>query len=108
MMKELDCLSLDQLESLRARYLARRDSVKAGLVREAIARRGVVQTEELARSGKLFAVEMPRDAAGRTITKWTGDNAAWMQHFMGTGAVGKIDGDLVKAAYRQGGGAEAK
>ena len=106
MMKELDCFSLDQLENLRDRYLARNDSVKAGVVRDAIARRGAVQTEELAKSGRLFAVEMPRDAAGRVVTAYRGDNAAWMNMFMSGGVVGKIDHALVQQAYRQGGGGD--
>ena len=106
MMKELDCFPLDQLENLRDRYLARNDSTKARLVRDAISRRGAVQTQELSRCGKLFAVELPRDATGRVVTVFHGDNAAWMNMFMSGGVIGKVDHALVQQAYRQGGGTD--
>ena len=44
---------------------------------------------ERASAGVLIPIREP-DEAGRTITRWTGDNLAWMQYFMTPGRVGKF------------------
>jgi len=74
-------LDLVQLEGLRDLYEARHDSANAATVREAISRKGTVQTDELWRSGQLFAHKSEPDDTGRRVTTWTGDPAAWMKHF---------------------------
>jgi len=51
---------------------------------------GVANAPEKARAGILIA-RQHRDAAGRTITTYNGDNLAWMQHFYSTGEVGRIN-----------------
>lgn len=47
------------------------------------------RSSDRAGAGMLIPIQ-ERDEAGRTITRWTGDNMAWMQVFMSPGRVGKI------------------
>ena len=60
---------LAALETLRDRYVARGDGARAAQVREAITATGSKQTDELYNSGRIFAVERPRDATGRVIVE---------------------------------------
>lgn len=57
-------LPLQQLENLRDTYEARHDRQNVADVREAIGRKGAVQTEELARSGQLFGHRIELDPSG--------------------------------------------
>ena len=89
----LEAFSLDQLEALRDRYEARQDRARADQCRAAIERKGAVQTEEMARSGKLFSRVIQLDDSGcnmRPAIMFTGDPAAWMTHFMSGARVGRI------------------
>ena len=97
--------ALQELETLRDRYVSRGDGARAAQVRDAITATGSKQTNDLANCGRLFAHDSARDNAGRVTTSWTGDNGAWMRFFMTQGAVGKIDVALAQqAARKQGGG----
>jgi cell division septum initiation protein DivIVA len=51
------------------------------------------------RPGELFPYQ-ERDIAGRLVTKFQGDNLAWMQHFMRGGNVGRIDREMSQNAAR--------
>lgn len=93
-----EAFDLATLEKLRDRYAGRGESAKAKDVSAAIARFGAVQTDELSRSGKLFAHDSPRDNSGRVTTSYTGDNGAWMSLFMSGARVGKINTTLAKEA----------
>jgi hypothetical protein len=97
----LQNLDLLQLDRLRDRYESRHDSASAANVREAIARKGATQTEELYNSGHLFARKAAPDDTGRRVTTWTGDPFAWMKHFMGTAAIGRFNGELCKGENSQ-------
>ncbi len=92
---------LAALETLRDRYVARGDGARAAQVREAITATGSKQTDELYNSGRIFAVERPRDATGRVIVEHHGDPMAWMQHFCGAGAVGMLNVSLAQQAARK-------
>jgi hypothetical protein len=76
-----DLFNLAQLEQLRDEYDARHDEQHAQLVREAIERKGAVQTQELANCGKLFKHRHHDEETGRVWHTWTGDCNAWMSHF---------------------------
>jgi hypothetical protein len=98
---DLGAFSLAQLESLRDRYEARKDWQTAGTVRAAIQRRGVVQTEELSRSGQLFAHRVELDPSGlgmRPAIQYTGDPAVWMAPFVQAGVTGRIDAEQCTGA----------
>ncbi len=95
----LDCFSLDQLEKLRDKREARNDRAGADAIRAAIGRRGAVQTDELSRSGKLFAHKtVMNDDSGRTMTTWTGDSSVWMRAFQTGPIVGSLNRELLDEA----------
>jgi hypothetical protein len=96
----IDCLDLSQLEQLRDAYATRHDRASEDRVRAAIGRKGLIQTDELYRSGKLYAHEMPRDNSGRVVTAFTGDPAAWMSAFQHHGVKGKFNTELATEAAR--------
>lgn len=96
----IDCLDLPHLEGLLATYEGRHDQTNAGRVRAAIGRRGSVQTDELYRSGKLFAHELPRDNTGRVATMFVGDPSVWMEQFQHHGIRGKFNVQLATEAAR--------
>ncbi len=95
----LEACDLSQLEALRDKYAARHDSARVAEVRAAIDRKGLVQTDELSRSGKLFAHKIDMgDDSGRKMTTWTGDSSVWMRAFQTGPIVGRIDPQLLDEA----------
>lgn len=71
--------------------LASLDADMLGMVEEQIYAdaASTARSPERAGVGVLIPIR-EQDEAGRTITRWTGDNMAWMSMFMSPGRVGKI------------------
>lgn len=68
------------------------DSDMLGLVEEQIYADAAItaRSPDRAGAGVLIPIREP-DETGRMITRWTGDNMAWMQHYMSGARVGKIN-----------------
>lgn len=90
----LDAFGIETLDKMRVHYETRKDYQMMERVRSAINRKGNVQTPELSNCGRLFKHRHYDEETGRVTHSWTGDNMAWMQHFMSNGAVGRIDAGL--------------
>jgi hypothetical protein len=75
-------LSVQALDKLLGTYEARNDSVNAGIVREALANKQTVQTDELSRCGKLFKHTHHDPETGRVTHTFTGDIRAAFAPFM--------------------------
>jgi hypothetical protein len=89
-----DLFSLDQLEQLRDTYEARHDKQHANLVRDAINRKGEVQTRELSNCGKLFKHRHYDEETGRTWHTYTGDNMYWMKEYMSGPIIVRMDAGM--------------
>ena len=79
---KLDPFSIELPKGLRDELESRQDFQAAAAVRKHIESRGDVQTNELANSGRLFKHINLDEETGRRTVSYTGDNYAWMKHFM--------------------------
>jgi len=81
MLSAFSHLGVSALDKLLGTYEARNDSVNAGVVREALAKKGSVQTEELSRCGQLFKHTHHDPETGRVTHTFTGDIRAMLAPF---------------------------
>ena len=80
----IDALSHCSPEALDKLYddsMARNDSYNAGIAREALARHGQVQTNELSKCGRLFEHRKVDPYTGRVTYEYTGDPRAFLAPF---------------------------
>ena len=80
--------TLDELNKAHHSYTARNDGAGAATVQEAISRYGSVQTDDLARCGKLFEHRNVDPYSGRVSYTYTGDIGAFLApHAEGAGPI---------------------
>ncbi len=91
---------MDALQRTRSAAAMRGDAALADAAHHAMQRRAVSQTPELQDCGQLFEhiEKIGRAPSQLTVARYTGDMAAWMAPYMGTGQVGRLNRQLVENA----------
>lgn len=92
--------SIEALDKLYENYVARNDSYNAGIIKEAIAQQGQVQTTKLTHCGKLFEHRHYDPNTGRIWFTYTGDIRAMLAPFTRGGIGFKLNYELAQETLR--------